>query len=575
MKKLLFLLLAAPLASFGQRAGEQIIKSEVRKVRLFLTSGEMTHEAAVKVVKGRNKIVFSGISAYADPQSIQFTAPGDYRIVSQSTEIDFLAAEQYNPTIRTLKDSLGLLKDRHQENADMIGAYNAELALMNTNKDLGGNQQNLTVAQIKEAAEYYRTRTLDINRALSKLNKEQERLNEDISRMRFRLTELNYDENQRSNQVIILLDADGPMTLNAALQYQVSDCGWAPAYDLVATDLNSPISLKYKAQVYNNTGNEWKDVQLTLSTADPRLSASKPMLSPWFLSYWNGQDQIAYAQKPGAYEYRAQAEREINIANQRSYDNYMLDKNDIGNQQYARNLTEWDALVQGKSTAVQQVAMKQIEVSELSADFPVAAPFSCPSDSKPYMVEIKQMSLPATFSHISVPKLEQSAYLQANIVGWQDLDLIPGPAHVYFAGNYVGMSTIETRNVSDTLSLSFGRDSKIQVSRKLKSEMTVRKTMGNTKKETYYYDITVRNNRSTPVKLTVYDQIPVSQNGEIIVSTENSSDGDRDNSTGEIKWELTLQPGESKTWELGYTVKYPKTAKVEMRTYKTISAPSF
>ncbi|HLP53900.1 MAG TPA: mucoidy inhibitor MuiA family protein [Fluviicola sp.] len=569
--------LLIPFALSAQKMTEQTIKSDIKKVKLFLTAGEMTHETPIKMSKGRNKLIFSGISAYADPASIQFSASGVYRIVSITTEIDFLAAEQFNPRIKVLKDSLEHLKDRYQANQDLIGAYNAEQAVMNNNRELGGKERNFTLAQLKETAEYYRTRTLEINRQLSKINKEQQLINEQIADTRYQLTELNYNENQRSNQVIILVDCNEQYVADGILKYQVSDCGWAASYDLSATDLNQPISLKYKAQVYNNTGNEWKDVQLTLSTGDPRLSAAHPTMSTWYLDYTSqvSQQQTYYEPKKAQYDYRVQAENEINLANQRAYDNYMLDKDEEVNQRYARNSMEWSAISSGKNPMSNPVQIKQIEVSELTAEFLIPNPFSCPSDSRPYTVEIKEMSIPATFTHVSVPKLDQGAFLIANIVGWQDLDLIPGPTNVYFAGNYVGVSEINTRNVSDTLALSFGRDTKIQVARKLKSEMSTQRVSGNTRKDTYVYDVVLRNNRNVAVKVDVYDQIPVSRNSEITVSVDEIGNGKKDDATGEVKWEVTIPPGETVNLQIGYSVKYPKNAKVQMKTFRTISCPSF
>jgi len=578
MKKWIVGLLFLPLAVSAQKMTEQVVKSEIKKVKLFLTAGEMTHETAIKLSKGRNKLIFSGISAYADPRSIQFNCSGTFRIVSMSTEIDFLAAEQFNPRINVLKDSLENMKDRHQANLDLSGAFNAELAVMNTNRDLGGNNQNITVAQLKEAGDYFRTRTFEINKQLSKINKEQAQLSEMIASTRFQLTELNYNENQRSNQVIILVDCNEAFTTDATLKYLVSDCGWAASYDLSAVDLNQPITLKYKAQVYNNTGNEWKDVVLTLSTGDPKLSAAHPTLVPWYLDYFRqAQEQTNYyvQQEIQQSDYRSQAENEINIANKRVYDNYMLDKNFEGNEKFARNAEEWTNISSGKRPMTSTVRMKQIEISELTAEFPIANTFSCPSDSKPYMVDIKEISIPATFTHVSVPKLDQGAFLLANIVGWQDLDLIPGPTNVYFGGNYVGVSQIDTRNVSDTLALSFGRDTKIQVARKLKSEMSERKVVGSSRKDTYVYDLVIRNNRNVAVKIDVYDQIPVSRNAEITVTVDELSGGTKDEATGEVKWEVTIEPGQSVNLQIGYTVKYPKNSKLQMKTFRTISSPSF
>lgn len=570
----LFLILF-PIISFAQNMNEQVLKTEIKRVKLFLTAGEMTHETPVKLTKGRNKIIFSGISAFADPRTIQFSGSGTFRLVSISTEMDFLAAEQWNPRIKVLADSLEQLKDRHQLNVDLLSSYQAELGILNTNKDLKG-QNTLTIDQIKAAGEYYRTRTFEINKTVTKIRKEQEVLSAKINDTRFKLTELNYTENQRSNQVIVLIDVDNNTDISGVLKYLVSDCGWAATYDLSATDLNQPINLKYKAQVYNNTGNEWKNVALTLSTSDPLLSAASPVLNPFYLRYGEQADysKKSYVQpiQQQKTEFRNEVMNEINMANQRAYDNYVLDQKVSENGEFFQS-DRAGAKNEGKK--VSTVAMKQIEISDLNVDFPIAHPFSCPTDAKPYIVEIKEINMPATFTHVSIPKLDQGSFLLANIVGWQDLDLIPGPTNVYFAGNYVGVSEINTNNVDDTLSLSFGRDSKIQVLRKLKSEMSTKKISGSTKKDTYYYDIQLRNNRTVPVKINVFDQVPLSRDSEITVTVETVGTGKKDDVTGEVSYMVTIQPGETVNLELGYSVKYPKNSKVITRTFKTISSPSF
>lgn len=561
------------LVGFSQKTNEIPIKSPISQVKLFLTAGEMTHQSEVKLAKGRNKLVYSGISAFADPQSIQFFSNQTYRLVSVSTEMDFLAAEQYNPKIAILKDSLEKTKDLLQLNSDIFNSYQAELAVLNTNRDLKGENQNLSIAQIKEAGEYYRTRTLEINKQVSKLNKEKQKLNNQIELIRYQLTELNFNENQRSNQIIVLIDSEVATTTSCTIRYLVSDCGWAASYDLAATDLNQKINLKYKARIYNNTGNDWNNVDLILSTADPLLSASQPILEPWYIDFQAlNQAKNKTPQSPLNYkaDYRSNVASELTVANQRVYDNYMLDKDE-------EMLTFGDDFkrLDQKKNQKPAVKLKQIEISELSAEFVITNKFSCPSDSKPYSVDVKEMNLDANFSHVSIPKLDQGAFLIANITGWQELDLVPGPTNVYFGGVYVGVSQIDTRNVGDTLALSFGRDTKVTVLRKLKKEVSSKKVMGSTKKETYLYETSIRNNQNVPIKINVFDQIPLSRNTDITISTDEISNGSKDLVTGEVKWEITLQPGETKNIEIGYSVKYPKDAQIKIQRFRTISCPSF
>ena len=576
MKTIQLLFMLVPLLGWGQQIQEQVIKSNIDEVKLYLTAGQMIHKQKVHMQKGRNKLIFSGVSAYADPSSIQFNAEGEYRLVSVSTEMDFLAAEEFNPRISELKDTLENLKDEYQLNIDVISSYEAEKSVMNTNRNLGGESENLTVAQIREAAEYYRTRTLEINKELSKLRKNDKRLNKLIEATRYQLVELNYNENQRSNQVIILIDADSDLTVESTLKYLVSDCGWAATYDLSAKDINQKINLKYKAQVYNNTGNDWKNVTLTLSTGDPHLSASHPELSPWYLNSSNVRkmkSKAYYAPQVVQQNYRDSAILNINIANQRAFDNYYLDRDDATKQ---FGIYENSVLLTNKvNVGNQSVNMRQIDISELTTEFNIENVFSCPSDAKPYLVDVKEVDLDATFSHITVPKLDRSAFLMAHIVGWQDLELIPGPTNVYFGGVYVGVSRIQTRNVSDTLSLSFGRDNKVLVLRKLKKEYSSKRVIGNTKKESYLYDIAIRNNRDVPISIEVFDQIPISKSNLIDVSIDEVSDGSHHEETGEVKWKMQLEPDQVRSKEIGYSVKYPKHMNVSVRRFRTVSAPSF
>lgn len=575
----IFLLLLLPLTGFSQSVVEQVIKSEIDEVKLYLTAGQMTHHQSVKLTRGRNKLIFSGISALADPQSIQFTGSQLYDLISLSTEMDFLAAEEFNPRIAVLKDSLESLQDARQEVSDILDSYMAEQAVLNTNRDLGGNSQNLTVTQIREAAEYYRKRTLEINREITSLKKTKQRLDMQIEDTRYQLVELNYNENQRSNQVIVLLEVPEALTMETTLRYLVSDCGWAATYDLSATDLNQKINLKYKAQVVNNTGNDWQNVSLTLSTADPNLSASHPELSPWYLTpygYASGKTSYTYYTPQNIQQdYRQQAISNVNMANERVFDNYYL-QDELKEAEFAnRSEDNQFKLIQDQAVGKQMAAMSTIEISELTTEFEIESKFSCPSDAKPYLVNVKDMNLDASFSHVTVPKLDKAAFLLAHIANWQELELIPGPTHVYFGGRYVGMSQIDTRDVSDTLSLSFGRDDKVVVMRKLKQEMSTKRIMGNTKRESYLYEIAVRNNRNVPIRIKIYDQVPISQSNDITVTVDQLSNGLKDDLTGEVLWELTIPSAGVEGREIGYTVRYPKDAQITLKRYRAVDAYKF
>lgn len=553
MKRLLFTLLMIPFIGTAQKMNTVRLESPISKVKLFPSSGEMFHQKDVKLVEGRNQLIFTGISAYADPQSIQFGSNKEYRLISITTELDFKTAEMQNLRIVKLKDSLETLNDLVQLNKDELSASQTQLNFLNANQNIKGSNATVTVAQLKETIEYYKVKTLEVNKNISQLNKEKAELNKQLSQINVRLSELNFNENQRSNQIIILVDVKTPSVSTCKLTYLVGNCGWAAAYDLSAKDLTEKVNLKYKAKLFNNTGNDWDEVDLKLSTADPRLSATQPILGPWYVTVAPVYSRSNYA--------KGEASNYINaelISSEKKSISKNLEEISIDGYQIDEN-----------------VNYKQVEVEVFTTEFEIKDKFSCPSDGKPYSVDIKEVDLPASFTYFTVPKYDNGAFIMANILNWQELDLISGPSSIYLDGVFIGNSEIDTRSVSDTISLSFGRDSKVIVLRKLKREMSSRKVIGSSKRETFLYETTVRNNHSYPITITVFDQLPLSKNDQISVSQEVISGGSVNSLTGEVKWEIVLQPGESKAFDFGYSVKYPKDLNVDIKQYRTVSAPSF
>ena len=563
------MLLVTSQFSMAQAVNEIKVSSEIKKVTVFVTGGEEHRTASVNLKKGRNKIVFTDLSTVVDQRSVQFTGDKDFNLVSVNSEIDYLSFVDNNPRIKEVQDTLLVMRAKVVDLQNEKDAYEEEKKLLQKNTNIKGEQDNLSVEELKAMAIYYRTRIMELNKILTKYTNDIAAQNALIWRYQNQLTELNYKETIKSNQIIVLIEVAEAMVLNAELKYIVSNCGWQANYDLSADNVSSTVELKYKAKVFNNTGNDWENVNLVLSTSDPNISASAPTLTPWYLNYSSLNNNETDYDKGGGYV----------VPQNRAYNQYSWNSNVA--PQMTQNL---DGLLLGNNfeqsfTTNPQgnpnVTFTTIEVSQLSTEFVIERKYTIPSDSKPYLVEITNHSLAETFSHKAVPKLNKDAFLLANIVGWEKLDLVPGPTNVYFAETYVGQSYLNTANVGDTLRLSFGRDTKVIVTRKLLEEFSDKKVIGSNRKDSYAYEITVKNNRDTPVQLNLFDQIPISQDSDISVTVDDISLADHSLTTGRLLWMINLAPGQSKTVKLAFTIKYPKDKKITVQKYRTVSAPSF
>jgi uncharacterized protein (TIGR02231 family) len=560
------------LAGYSQEINSIKVASEIKKVTVFITGGEENRTATVNVKKGRNKLIFTDISTVADHKSVQFNANKEFNLVSVSSEIDYLTFVDNNPRIKQLQDTLTILRLKQSDLNNELDAYAHEKDLIMRNNDIKGDNENLSVEELKAMATFYRTRIMELNKIITDYNTKIAEANALVWRYQNQLTELNYKETIKSNQIIVLIDCAEATTMEIDLKFIVSNCGWQANYDLSADNISGKIDLKYKAKVFNNTGTDWSDVNLVLSTSDPNVSASAPTLSPWYLNY------SSLSNSEGDYE---KGEQYV-VPQNRAYAQYSWNSNVA--PQMSQNL---DGLflggndangfaIQGNTgTQGSTVAFTSIQVAQLTREFVIDKKYTIPSDSKPYLVDITRHSLDATFSHKAVPKLDKDAFLLANIVGWEKLDLIPGPTNVYFAETYVGQSYLNTANVEDTLRLSFGRDPRVEITRRLLEEFSDKKVVGPNRKDSYAYEISVKNNRETAIQLNLFDQIPISQDSDIEVTIDEIAGAEHNLTTGRLLWIVRLQPGQSATYKLGFTIKYPKDKKITVQKYRSISSPSF
>jgi uncharacterized protein (TIGR02231 family) len=175
-----------------------------------------------------------------------------------------------------------------------------------------------------------------------------------------------------------------------------------------------------------------------------------------------------------------------------------------------------------------------------------------------------------------VPKLEKKAFLMADITGWENLNLIEGPSNIYFGNKYVGKSKINPVEFTDTMSISLGRDDKVLIERIEKMEYSSKSILGGSRKESYTYEIKIKNMHSKEIDIEIQDQYPISKNSEINVNVDEISGAARNEETGIITWNLKLPPAQTKNYELSYTIKYPRNKQVVTKAkFRTISCPSF
>ncbi len=566
MRKAATILFSFYVLSFYSQNTETVqVKTTVKSVILYLDGAEIYQSKQVNLGSGRTLVVFTGLSPKLISKSIQVNVSPDITVLSVSDKINFLSEPKETPRTKQIRDSIESLNDLATQIGWQIDAFNQEKSLLTKNESIGGNEKGVSIAELKLAADFYRVRLKDIYNELFLLQKKRDKNNVVLTKLNKQLME-NGEVELPTAEISVLLSANTKTNSVIDLKYVVKESGWTPSYDLISEDVNKPIELKYRAKVYNNSGVDWNDVKIKLSTADPMESASKPEVMPWYLNF----------SVPMPNNYNGNYGGNGYYSGNRSENNNEVQAKAPSIQQSQTLYEQEISKVKGKKDETQKnqsqlksIQYEEVQVSELSAEFDIKQTYSVPSDAKPYIIDVITYNLNASFQYYSAPKIEKEAFMLARITGWEDLDLVEGPANVYLGGTFIGQSYINTRSVDDTLSLSFGRDKKIVVTRTKLKDFNKEKSSGTSRKVTYSYEIVIKNNHKAPIQIELEDQLPVSQNSEITVDAIELSKAETNILTGQLKWKIALAPDESKKIILTYSVKYPKNKSVELAKKKS------
>ncbi|MEL6942439.1 MAG: DUF4139 domain-containing protein, partial [Bacteroidota bacterium] len=199
-----------------------------------------------------------------------------------------------------------------------------------------------------------------------------------------------------------------------------------------------------------------------------------------------------------------------------------------------------------------------VKQKQTTVEFGLNIPYTVKSNGEEYTIIIEQGIMDAKYEYQCVPKLEESAYLNAKIANWTKYNLLSGEINLYFEKTYIGKSQLDTSTPSDTLQISLGRDQNVQIQRTAIEEFRKRNFIGSKQVDSRAYRISIRNNKAQPIDLQVVDQMPISRDKDINVEQLEFSNGILNEETGKVTWKMNLKAGEETERIIAYEVKYPK-----------------
>ncbi|PWB28466.1 DUF4139 domain-containing protein [Flavobacterium sp. HTF] len=514
--------------------------AKVKAATVYFNAAELSQTASATIPAGASEIVIKNVAVNLNESSIQIGAPASVTVLSVQFTNNYISeyeTDAKSPALKIVRDSIVLVQKEIQKVNNTINSENKTIQLLDKNQQISGINSGLNVTELMKMVEYYKNKQIEIANNINTLTEKQQKLNETLRKLNNKLeVNANKEEKTSSGKLVLQVMNQTAGIIPFDISYLTNNAGWTPFYDLRAESVTSPINMMYKAQVAQNTGIDWKKVKLTLSSGIPNQNNQAPILSSWFLANQVYNDEVVVT---GYGTTKKRNQIQGSLAKVKMADQSMEMAAPIMEESSVSNYTT--------------VAENQLNIS-----FDIDIPYDILSNGKIHSVSLKEIKLPASYKYYSVPKVENEAFLLAEIADYSKYNLLRGEANIIFEGMYVGKTFIEPNQTGDTLNLSMGRDKKVSIKREKVADKSGTKFLSAKKEQTFTFDITVRNNKKEAVELLLKDQYPLSTNKEIEVELLQSDGAKINTETGILTWQLQLKPNENKKFRISYRVKYPK-----------------
>ncbi len=512
--------------------------ADIATVTVYTDRARVTRHGTAHVTPGEQTLVLGDLSPLLLEDSVRASGRGSgIRILGVQVETRYVT-QAPEENVAELQKQLESLQDADKALADEDAANAMRIEFLNNLRESSGRSLAKSFATGKadvdrvQALGDYLARELDsVNARRREIAAKRRESKREMDAVQARLNQAQVVKSNRRREIGVSVQAAEETDIELEVTYVVHSASWKPLYDVrLQDDADAKtVAVIYLASVSQQSGEDWPPVDLSLSTARPAYSAELPELEPWYIDVERPPKPVMRA--PMA----PPAERAV-----------------AAPPPQAMRMAAEDM-------APAPVATATIESSGAAVTYHVARPVAVPSDGAPHKTTVTALDLAVQLDYITVPKLAEEAYLRAKVKNTSPFILLPGDANVFHGADFVGATELETVAPGEEFEVHLGVDDRVKVEREL-VERTVDKTLiGNTRRMLFGYKITLTNLLSTPAKITLFDQLPVSRHEEIKVKLRDASPKPTETTDlNVLRWEMELKPGEKREITFGFTVEHPR-----------------
>jgi uncharacterized protein (TIGR02231 family) len=533
-KALIFALMISVLSMHAKEITKEVT---VNQATVYLKGAKVTAGATINLSRGKNFVRLENLPRDLNPNTISINLPKSVDMMSVMPEMQ--RQKPFEADVEELR-----LLDEIKKNNRQIELLNIQIRTLNTEKTIIDNNRQIVahekmtnVEQLEKLTAFYAKKVLEIENTLFTLNEKRQDLldknkdvNEKIQKRRPKNKVLGYD-------VILELDTKTDQTVEISISYLVENAGWVPSYDIRAKSDKKAVEINYKGKIYQNTGQDWNNIKLSVSSYRPNLNTQRPILHPMYVMEFVAPQ---YREVP-----TTQAKAQINSYQEVAPSSVML-SNNVQLDEYLAEPATWNAVTDSPLSVIYELHRKH----------------SIPSRAEPQHVLLDNKEVPAEYVYHVVPSISCEVHLLAKVKNWNELNLMGGEAFLFLGDNFVGKTVINSNYANDELPIALGTDERIVVKRIRLADKSETKKKGEEEIGVHTYEISYKNNMAFDIKLEILDQLPVSLTPKIVISEGQYGDAEYNETTGALLWTRELAAGKSGKITFSYKITHAKGLKI-------------
>lgn len=528
-------------------AAELTTSSKISAITVFPGSAKVSRVATIQVPAGQSTLEINDLPINLVNTSLRVSGDSSVDIslgsVSLKREVNENIVLKKERQIRT---SIETMTEQRNSLEDIVSRSRAQLEYINamgsgTGGDRGSSYLQLPMSEWKQAwqtlAEATEQAQLDIRQTDMKIKQ----IDNELQKLQSELRDV--ASNQRSTRVATLsLNADQAGELAVHVSYIINGAGWSPVYDADLNTKTGKLSIKTQAEIFQRTGEDWLETNVTLSTLRPSQSSQLIELEPWSIDFRDN---------------RALKSRDA-----------LMSTMAVSAEMMEEELTSPELARAAPRAAKKLIRAEQstLVTADFAADYTVPSLVSLTSGNQKRRFLLSSHDFASDIVLASTPRLDPRVLLTTSFTYDSPTPLLAGAVSLYRDGNFVGSSRVSQKQTGENVRLSFGEDDKVKLTFQpdpdAKSNDGV--FFGKRKVIDRGYQITLNNQHNKTYPIHLYDNVPVASHEDIKVTLtgESPTNKDIEDKKGVLRWERSLKASSETRLKYGYTVTYPEDKSV-------------